>query len=290
MDYFSSSNKAQVSKSVACAKVAVSRNSLYYKPKLPAKDLILKQQIEAVLIEHKSYGHRRIALALGINKKRVLRVMKLFNIKPKKSRKKPRFKKSKFPKNSAKNLILDMAINQPNQVWVSDFTYLSYQNKFMYLATILDAFTREAIAWNISSRHNKELVIDALLSAINKREKLPQIFHSDQGSEYRSDDLSDILQSMNIKASMSKKSSPWQNGRQESFYQKLKFELEDFNSYQSQGELIEAIAIQIYYYNNKRIHLALKMPPAAFYQRFNQENFEKNHAPNHALLPLSLQG
>lgn len=276
MDYFLSSNKAQASKSATCAKVAVSRNSLYYKPKLPAKDLILKQQIEAVLVEHKSYGHRRIALALGINKKRASRVMKLFNIKSKKSRKKPRFKKSKFSKNSARNLILDMAINQPNQVWISDFTYLSYQNKFMYLATILDAFTREVIAWNISSRHNKELITETLLNAINKREESPNIFHSDQGSEYKSDDLAKILQSNNIKASMSKKSSPWQNGRQESFYQKFKFELEDFNSYQSQGELIEAIALQIYYYNNKRIHLALKMPPTVFYQRFSQENFSKN--------------
>lgn len=183
MNYFSSSKKAQVSKSVACAKVAVSRNSLYYKPKLPAKDLILKQQIEAVLIEHKSYGHRRIAIALGINKKRVSRVMKLFNIQCKKSRKKPRFKKDKFPKNSAKNLILDTLINKPNQVWVSDFTYISYQNKFMYLATILDSFTREVIAWNISSRHNKELITETLLNAINKREKSPQIFHSDQGSD-----------------------------------------------------------------------------------------------------------
>ena len=163
--------KAQVSKSVACAKVGVSRNSLYYKPKLPAKDLILKQQIEAVLIEHKSYGHRRVAIALGINKKRVSRVMKLFNIKCKKSRKKPRFKKDKFQKNSAKTLILETVINKPNQVWVSDFTYISYQNKFMYLATILDSFTREVIAWNISSRHNKELITETLLNAINKREK-----------------------------------------------------------------------------------------------------------------------
>ena len=272
VDYFSSSNKAAISKSVACSQISVSRSCLYYKPKLPQKDLILKQQIESILLEHKSYGHRRIALALGINKKRVLRVMKLFNIKAKKSRKKPRFKKNEFPKNSAKNLILELAINKTNQVWVSDFTYLSYQNKFMYLATILDAFTREVIAWNIASRHNKELITTTLIDAVNKREKSPQIFHSDQGSEYKSDDLAKILKSQNIKASMSKKSSPWQNGRQESFYQKLKFELEDFNSYPSQGELIEAIALQIYYYNNKRIHLALKMPPTSFYQRFAEQN------------------
>ena len=102
VNYFSSSKKAQVSKSVACAKVLISRNSLYYKPKLPAKDLLLKQQIETILFEHKSYGHRRIAIALGINKKRVLRIMKLFNLKPKKPRKKPIFKKNKFQKTRLK--------------------------------------------------------------------------------------------------------------------------------------------------------------------------------------------
>jgi len=272
VNYFLSSNNAAISKSAACSQVTVSRSCLYYKPKLPAKDLILKQQIEAVLLEHKSYGHRRIALALQINKKRVRRVMQLFNIKAKKSRKRPRIKQNKFPKNSAKNLISELAIKEPNQVWVSDFTYLSYQNKFMYLATVLDAFTREVIAWNIGSRHNKELITTTLIDAVKKREKSAQIFHSDQGSEYRSDDLARILKSQNIKASMSKKSSPWQNGRQESFYQKFKFELEDFNSYPSQGELIEAIALQIYYYNNKRIHLALKMTPVAFYQRFAEQN------------------
>ena len=281
MDYFLSSNKATISKSAACSQIAVSRTAIYYKPKIPAKDLLLKQQIEAVLLENKSYGHRRIAIALGINKKRASRVMKLFNIKPKKSRKKPRFKKNKFPANSAKNLIIDLTINQPNQVWVSYFTYLSYQNKFLYLATILDAFTREVIAWNIASRHNKELITTTLFDALDKREKSPKIFHSDQGSEYRSDDLLKILQSQNIKSSMSKKSSPWQNGKQESFYQKFKFELEDFNSYQSQGEFIEAIAIQIHYYNNKRIHSALKMPPTIFNQRFVEQNFLKNRAPLH---------
>ena len=115
MNYFSSSDslshQATIIKSVACSQISVSRSSCYYKPKLPAKDLILKSKIEAIMVEHKAYGHRCIALALGIGKKRVNRVMKLFNLKPKKLRKKPRFKKNKFGVNSTKNLILDLVIN-----------------------------------------------------------------------------------------------------------------------------------------------------------------------------------
>ncbi len=93
---------------------------------------------------------------------------------------------------------------------------------------------------------------------------------------------------------MSNKSSPWQNGKQESFYQKFKFELEDLNTYQSQGELIEAIAIQIHYYNHKRIHSALKMPPTVFYQRFKTEENLKNFAaprsaPLHSCLQIGMQ-
>jgi putative transposase len=287
MDHISSYQSSKISKLTICNKMAVSNSSLYYKPKLPAKDLELKKQIEAVLLEHKAYGYRRIAIHLGINKKRVHRVMRLFSIKSKKLRKKPRIRKNKFLVNSAKNLIADFIINKPNQIWISDFTYLSYRDKFLYLATILDAFTREIIAWNISSRHNKELVTHILLSAIGKREKLPEIFHSDQGSEYRSFELIDILKLHNIRSSMSNKSSPWQNGKQESFYQKFKFELEELNFYESQGELIEAIALQIYYYNHKRIHSALKMPPVVFYERFKVTENSKNSV---ALLHIPLQG
>jgi putative transposase len=135
------------------------------------------------MAEHKAYGCRRIAIALEINHKRVYRIMKLFGLRPKKLRKKPRIKKDKFPINLRQNLMANMVINQPNQAWVSDFTYISYRSKFMYLATILDAFTREVIAWNMSVRHNSELIAEALIFALNKRNGMPQIFHSDQGSD-----------------------------------------------------------------------------------------------------------
>jgi len=139
-----------------------------------------------------------LPLLLAVNSKRVRRVMKLFGLKAKKLRKKPRVRKNLSVINRQKNLLSKMVIVQPNQAWVSDFTYLSYRSKFMYLATILDAFTREVIAWNIGVRHNSELVCEALISALSKREKSPNIFHSDQGSEYRSNDLAEILRAKNI--------------------------------------------------------------------------------------------
>lgn len=115
MNYFSSSNSNSVttSKSAVCSKMAISASSLYYKPKLPGKDLELKRQIEFVLLEHKAYGYRRIAIHLGINKKRVQRIMKLFGIKARKFKKKPRFKKGKFAINSSKNLITDFVRQRP---------------------------------------------------------------------------------------------------------------------------------------------------------------------------------
>ena len=143
MDYLSSAaktgKKPALGKSVAAEKMSISRQSLYYQPILPSKDLALKKQIEEVIAEHKAYGYRRIAIALNINSKRVRRVMKLFGLKARKLRKKPRIRKDLSALNQQKNLLTSMSVVRPNQAWVSDFTYLSYQGKFMYLATVLDA-------------------------------------------------------------------------------------------------------------------------------------------------------
>lgn len=126
MDYLSSTagsgKRAALGKSGAAEKMSISRQSLYYQPITPAKDLTLKQQIETVLLEHEAYGYRRIAIALGVNSKRVRRVMKLFSLKARKLRKKPRGKKNLSAQNQQKNLLSKMVIVQPNQAWVSDFT------------------------------------------------------------------------------------------------------------------------------------------------------------------------
>ena len=125
------------SKKELARQLGISRQSLYYKPKLPEKDLNLKAEIEKVMVKHKAYGHKRIAIELRINKKRVLRVMKLFGLKPQRKRKKP-----DKPQDLGQaliaipNLVQGIIIDAPNQVWVSDFTYLPYYGRFVYLATL----------------------------------------------------------------------------------------------------------------------------------------------------------
>lgn len=277
------------SKKELAKELGISRQSLYYKPKLPEKDLQLKTDIEKIMIDNKAYGHKRVAIALNINKKRILRVMKLFGLKPKRSR-----KKLDKPKDlnqapiTIPNLIMETIIEAPNEVWVSDFTHLLYYGKFVYLATIEDIFTRQIVGWEISMKHNADLINQTLLNALT-RYPVPKICHSDQGSEYRSQDYQNLLKKFHISASMSDKASPWQNGYKESFYSEFKLELGHPECYPTMGELIEAVARQIHYYNNKRIHTALKCPPNVFAVKFhlwnhNQDNNQRSPIINQLIL------
>ena len=132
------------SKKELAKELGISRQSLYYKPKLPEKDLRLKAEIDRVMAKHKAYGHKRLAIELKINKKRVLRVMKLFGLKPQRRRKKPEKSEDLGQAPMAiPNLVQGIIIDAPNQVWVSDFTYLPYYGRFVYLATLEDVFTRQ---------------------------------------------------------------------------------------------------------------------------------------------------
>jgi putative transposase len=263
-----SNSAPKESKTALAKKLDVSRSSLYYQPKLPTKDLELKTEIEQIMEDNKAYGHKRIAMALGANKKRVLRVMRLFGLKPQRKR----GNKPEKPEDqgnaplAVSNLIANLLIERFGQVWVVDFTYLRFAGSFVYLASVEDLFTRQIVGWAVSARHNAKLVTDALLDALDKY-SAPDIVHSDQGSEYASEENLALLEVAGIKVSMSDKASPWQNGYKESFYSEFKLELGDPNAYETLGQLIEAIARQIHYYNYGRIHTALKCPLAVFAKR-----------------------
>lgn len=272
------------SKKELAKELGISRQSLYYQPKLPEKDLKLKEEIEKVMSKHKAYGHKRIAWELKINKKRVLRVMKLFGLKPQRRRKFPDKPQDHGQAPMAiPNLVQGIIIDAPNRVWVSDFTYLPYYKRFVYLSTLEDIFTRQVVGWEVSTRHKVDLVAQALLNALSNY-PAPRIAHSDQGSEYRSQIYLNLLKSFNIQPSMSEKASPWQNGYQESFYSEFKLELGHPECYPTLGELIEAIARQIHYYNHQRIHTALKCPPAVFNQKFAFQKLTKVENFNNPLI------
>lgn len=252
-----------LSKSALAKEQGISRSSLYYQPRLDKKDWILKNQIEKTLKQHPSYGHKRLALLLGANKKRVLRVMKKHDIKPYRRRGK-KFRKTKDNLRIYPNLLQLMDFpTKDNLVWASDFSQWSFHGKAIYLATIMDIFNRKIVGWSLLNNHSVQLTITALMNALDKYGR-PQILHSDQGSEYKSKLYADFAQRIGIRLSMSTKASPWENSYQESFYSQFKLDLGDINRYNGLGELAVAIYQQIYYYNNCRIHSKLKMPPAIY--------------------------
>jgi putative transposase len=239
--------------------LGLSRSSLYYRPKQLKKDWALKAEIEEALHNYPSYGHKRLAIHLKINKKRALRVMRLFGVKPYRRRGR-RWRKTKNLSEIYPNLLLKTMPQYPNHIWASDFTRLNYKGKVLHLATVIDILTREIVGLSVSVSHGAYLTINALLSALNQRPP-PEIIHSDQGSEYKSKIYTDLAESLGIKVSMSRKASPWENGYQEAFYSQFKIDLGDPNRFESLGELIAEIYQTIHIYNTQRIHSVLKTSP-----------------------------
>lgn len=262
--------KKRESKTELAKKLGVSRSSLYYKTKRDEFDEEMKKQIQIVLAINPSYGHKRIALEFKLNKKRILRVMKKYGIKPYRRRaKKPRKEGDEGKAETKwKNEIIGFCPIRPNIVWASDFTYIKFMGQFIYLATIIDIYTREIIGWNISVRHDTQLVMGALKHAIERTRTVPIYLHSDQGSEYDAKAYEEYVLEKGVIISMSKKHSPWENAFQESFYSQFKVDLGVVNRFETVEELIEEIYQTIYYYNNKRIHSSLKMSPITFKQNY----------------------
>lgn len=261
-----SSSDLVLTRTAVAAQLNVSRTNHYYQPTKPAKDLALKERIEATWQAWPSYGHRRLALELHVNKKRIRRVMRLFGLKPPRRRVVKPVKLDDQGKVPAPypNLVKHFCPLRPNVVWVTDFTYLWFQGRWLYLATVVDVFTRELLGWAVSRTHDTTLVLAALRMARQDQETWSIYHHSDQGSEYEAEPYVDVLEGSGVIISMSKKASPWENGYQESFYSQFKVDLGQLDQFDSLGELVAEIARTIYVYNTSRIHTALKMAPRQF--------------------------
>lgn len=252
----------RVPKTLRARELGVSRGSLYYHPKLPARDWKLKCEIEMVLREQPGYGSPRISWALKRNHKPIERVMQLFGIKAyRRSAKgwhKPRAIPIQYP-----NLLLTTMPLWRGHLWATDFTELWWKEKKVYVATVIDLYTREIMGTSISMRKGVQLTAAALWNALLANPR-PLIFHSDNGSEYRARGFTHILTSIGSLISRSKPGCPWENGYQESFYGKFKIDLGDSHRFASFGELLAEVYRTIWKYNHTRIHSALKMPPRQF--------------------------
>lgn len=242
----------------------INRKNIYYHPKQEALDLSLKTEIEQVWQAHPTYGQINLAIHLGINHKRVSRIMKKYRMKPPRRKVKKSFCTTSTPHHQYHNLFKGWHPDKPDQLWCSDVTYLKYVGRFWYLVTILDVFTRQVVGFAVGKKHNSQLILSAIKQALLRSETTPEIFHSDQGTEFMAQSVTGFLQSQKIKISVSDTASPWQNGYQESFFGKLKFALGDVNRFTDPAEMIVAIYQYIDYYNHRRIHRSLKMPPAVF--------------------------
>lgn len=251
-----------LSKTQAAELLGVSRSSLYYRPKKFKRDWQLKQAIEQVWQAHRSYGHRRLALELKVNKKRIRRVMRKFGLKPYRRRGK-KFKKIKDFSVKYPNLLLTVIPLGPHHIWVSDFTRLWFHARWIYVGTVMDVFTRQVVGLSVLTTHTVQLTAQALWSALLHFPR-PVIFHSDNGSEYGAALFRRLLLGLDIKISRSRPGSPWENGYQESFYSQFKVELGDPGRFPTLGELVAEIYRLIHYYNTSRIHSALKLPPQVF--------------------------
>lgn len=250
-------------KKAVALELGIARSTLYYKKKIPKRDELILGEIRKVLQLHPSYGYRRIAQHLHLNKKQVQRVMQNFGVKPYRRRgRKPNYTKNTtdvaYP-----NLIKGWFPDRTGIVWVSDFTYLKFHGYFVYLATVEDMHSREVMGWHISTSHDAALTGSALFHALTYH-KPPAILHSDHGSEYTAISYTELAEQCGIQISMSKKASPWENGYQESFYSQFKVDLGDPSRFRTLGELTEYLHLRVYIYNTYRIHSAFKMSPRQY--------------------------
>ena len=263
-----------------CALAGVSRAGYYrhWRASAPREEEAgLRDVVQRLVLRHRHYGHRRITIELqrsgwAVNKKRVLRLMREDNLLcvPKRAFV-PATTFSRHGWRVYPNLTRYLVPQAMNQLWVADITYVRLAEEFIYLAVILDAFSRRVIGWSLADHLRASLALAALEMALETREVIPGglIHHSDRGVQYACGDYIGRLQAAGIQPSMSRVGCPWDNAMAESFMKTLKAEEVDARSYRdlaeaeaSIGEFIEAI------YNRQRLHSALAYhPPAAFEER-----------------------
>jgi transposase InsO family protein len=235
-------------------------------------DMDLRDAIQRVALEWPSYGRRRITRELhrrdwAVNWKRVYRLMREDNLLCVRKRKFVVTTDSNHGRKVYPNLAASMVLTDVDQLWRADITYIRLREEFVYLAVVLDAYSRRVIGWALDRTLEDELTLSALRMALSRRVVEPGlVHHSDRGSQYASSDYTGRLKENGVQISMSRKGNPWDNATCESFMKTLKYEEVHRNEYRDLAEARSEIGTFLEkVYNQKRLHSALGyQPPAEF--------------------------
>lgn len=265
-----------------CVVLDLPRSTYYRRASVPADEPRVRAAIEAVAGEFPTYGSRRVAAqlrraphALRVNRKRVQRLMHEMGLQRPLKRRKCRTTDSEHPYPRYPNLVEGLTTTHPEQVWVSDITFVRVLREFLYLAVIMDVYTRSIRGWQLGRSLDQELTLTALRVALTDR--VPEIHHSDQGMQYAATAYTDLLQDFGVQISMAAVGKPEENGYAERLMRTIKEEevdLSDYHDYADAraqiGHFIEDV------YQRKRIHSALGyLTPTEFETGWQQAQVEQ---------------
>ncbi len=257
-----------------CATLELPRSTYYYQRQAGEDETTLKARLKTLAGCWPTYGYRRLTVQLRrdyqqtVNSKRVRRLMAELELRGECPRRRRRTTNSDHPFPRYPNLVAELAVVRPEQVWVADITYVRLRDEFVYLAVVMDVFTRSIRGWYLGRTLAQELTLTALQRALQTHR--PEIHHSDQGVQYAATAYVDLLRTHSIQISMAEVGAAWQNGYAERLMRTIKEEEVDLSDYQNYAEAYQQIQQFLEdVYMRKRIHSALGyLTPVEFEAQF----------------------